>query len=138
MLIKCPDCGRMRSSDADFCPFCGCKRKSSGCLGGVIFLIVSLYIVFVEISDASKYFTTANVNYRNSPGGKVLGQIKKETEISCSDIKDGWCKTTWLSTEAYVSTKFLTKQKPEKATEKIKKTPENLKQDVGFIQAVEE
>ena len=92
MLIKCPDCGKMRSSDAAACPFCGCKRKPGGCSG---FIVVLIMLALVTLCDSKEpYVVQRNANFREEPNGKILGQISKGTELSCN-IEDGWCRTTY-------------------------------------------
>lgn len=108
MLIKCPDCGNMRSSDADACPFCGCKRTpGSGCMG-IVALVVVLGLIFLSHSKEA-YVVTRKANFREAPNGEILGQISKGTELHCH-IENGWCRTTYADKKVYVSLKVLKKR----------------------------
>ncbi len=137
MLIKCPDCGKMRSSDADACPFCGCKRKPGGCIGFVVFVILLACVFFADSKET--YVVSKNANFREEPNGKVLGQISKGTELGCN-IEDGWCRTTYAGRIVFVSLKVL--EKRTSAEETKSPVPQNnaapqADQGTGLIQAVE-
>ena len=69
MLIKCPDCGKMRSSDAAACPFCGCKRKPGGCSG---FIVVLIMLALVTLCDSKEpYVVQRNGKLRWVVSGKL-------------------------------------------------------------------
>ena len=44
-LIKCKECGKEMSSQADACPNCGFKKEKTGCLGMIGYLILGLFLV---------------------------------------------------------------------------------------------
>ena len=44
-LIKCEECGKEISSQADACPHCGYKKEKTGCLGMIGYLIIGLFFV---------------------------------------------------------------------------------------------
>ena len=143
MLIKCPDCGNMRSSDADACPFCGCKRKPGSCLGTIVLFVVIILVLLSNSQDS--YVVTRTANYREAPNGKILGQLSKGIRLSC-EVKDGWCRTTYSDQTVYVSLKVLEKEKTTQTTQTTQQTDSAVfqtnegmspNQDTGLIQAVE-
>lgn len=139
MLIKCPDCGNMRSSDADACPFCGCKRKPGSCLGTIVFFVVVILVLLSNSQDS--YVVTRTANYREAPNGKILGQMSKGTELICH-VEDGWCRTTHADKTVYVSLTVLGKSGAPKKTKKVTSSAaENVSsssvtQSTGLVQAV--
>lgn len=140
MLIKCPDCGNMRSSDADACPFCGCKRKpGGGCMGVLVFLVFLAFMYLAESKET--YVVLKNANFREAPNGKILGQMSKGIELSCH-VEDGWCRTTYAEKTVYVSLKVLEKRSAPKEMKKVtSSTAENVSsssvtQSTGLVQAV--
>lgn len=138
MLIKCPDCGKMRSSDAAACPFCGCKRKPGGCAG---FIVVLIMLALTTLCDSKEpYVVLKNANFREEPNGKILGQIPKGTELSCN-IEEGWCRTTYASRTVFVSLKVLEKRtsaEDEKSSVPVRSNVEpQVNQGGGLIQAIE-
>ena len=140
MLIKCPDCGNMRSSDADVCPFCGCKRKpGGGCMGGLVFLVFLAFMYLAESKET--YIVVKKANFREAPNGKILGQMSKGTELICH-VEDGWCRTTHADKTVYVSLTVLGKSGAPKKTKKVTSSAaENVSsssvtQSTGLVQAV--
>ncbi len=138
MLIKCPDCGKMRSSDAAACPFCGCKRKPGGCSG---FIVVLIMLALVTLCDSKEpYVVQRNANFREEPNGKILGQISKGTELSCN-IEDGWCRTTYASRIVFVSLKVLEKRTSAGETKSPAPVRNNaeppVNREAGLVRAVE-
>ena len=144
MLIKCPECGKMRSNEAEYCVHCGCKRKENemGCMGLVSAVLIGITIFsFSESTDTKDvYITKNNVNYRSAPNGKVLGQLSKGTKISCVPV-NGWCKTEKDGQSVYISLNVLDKNGQGK-----KVTPERgyveedvpVRQKKGLIAAIGE
>lgn len=138
MLIKCPDCGKMRSSDAAACPFCGCKRKPGGCAG---FIVVLIMLALASLCDSKEsYVVLRNANFREEPNGKILGQISKGTELSCN-IEDGWCRTTYADRIVFVSLKVLEKRTSAEDKTSSVSSRNNVKpqvnQGAGLIQSIE-
>ncbi|MGA1823217.1 MAG: zinc ribbon domain-containing protein [bacterium] len=59
-LIKCKECGKEVSSEAESCPHCGIKIETGGgffkvltyiflTIGGIIFLLIALFIMAITI-----------------------------------------------------------------------------------------
>lgn len=144
MLIKCPECGNKRSSEAAACPHCGCKRKENemGCMGLVSAVLIGITLFCFSESSNTKdvYITKNNVNYRSAPNGKILGQLPKGTKVPCVRV-DGWCQTEKDNRSVYISLNVLDKNDQEK---KVTSEREHVGKDVpvrqkkGLIAAIGE
>ena len=144
MLIKCPECGKMRSDEAEYCVHCGCKRKEKdlGCMGVLSAVLIGITLFSFSESTNTKdvYITKSNVNYRSAPNGKVLGQLSKGTKISCVSV-NGWCKTEKDGQSVYISLNVLDKNtRKEESTSVEKRSLEDVpvRQKKGLIAAIGE
>ena len=80
---------------------------------------------FVELTNErvvdNTYYTTANLNVRYGPGTgyKYVNLLAKNTKLEVLEISDGWAK---LGDKEYVSSVYLTKDKPKNFYESKKTT----------------
>lgn len=105
-LVKCEECSKEISSQAESCPYCGYKPKKTGCLGvigyGILVVIgISLLSQFALDVGSSHiagrkdlpligiYTCTdrKNAHYAKSPGGTINDSITQgiETRINISN-----------------------------------------------------
>lgn len=139
MLIKCPDCGRMRSSSASACPHCGCTKKTGGCAGWIVFALMLPFLILNN--NDSNYYTAGNVNLRDAPNGNIITQIPKGKEIECI-VENDWCRVEWNGQKGYVAMKVLRKNTTSSAENNTAvgqalPRPEPETPRGGLIQAIE-
>ncbi len=92
-----------------------------------------------ELKSAEKAYATTVVNVRSEPSltASVIGKLQKGQEVKIVEFDKEWTKISYNTTEGYVSTIYLSANKPEqepvassapaKVTPKPAKTPKPTK-----------
>jgi hypothetical protein len=56
-MIKCPECKKEMSSQAEACPHCGAKQKkgcSIGCLTSTILVSLVIFVIFLQLGKSNQ------------------------------------------------------------------------------------
>lgn len=110
-LIKCPDCKKKVSSNADKCPYCGCpvketleKKKSGGGCSSIVFgVLATIYVIYMifgngeheEKKEAEKNYAEAQFEQTPTPTPTPMPKAvspKDSTSLFCLDLYENYEK----------------------------------------------
>ena len=120
-LIKCKECGKEMSDQAESCPNCGYKLKNKTIktkkTGAIIVLIASSIFVILSLLLLLAEFTPtqSNPEYSNSTNGITIGELQ-QSEVLSQDVRK-WVNRIFFICPiilTILSIVYLSKYKPTK------------------------
>lgn len=75
--------------------------------------VIDLYGEKVQVTD-EEYYTTDKLNFRERPStdGTIIQVLERAEKVRCTGYGENWSRIIYNEKEGFVSTKFLSKEKP--------------------------
>ena len=90
-LIKCEECSKEISSEAEACPYCGYKKKKAGCLAAIGYGIIAVIVISL-IGQCSLNSKNDNAEKSTKADQEYLAKLtpeQREKELKTrSDLKE--------------------------------------------------